>query len=155
MAWNWYGVKSLYRTRVVGKPKEPDKHYDAQSTMVEERVVLIHARSFEEAIQKGEREARIYASNDLHKNPFGQQVRCRFLGNLDAFCLFEAPGSKVEAFSSMIILPDSISNVELASIHFGSIEKHPGRRTKFLDASFSSKSWWKHKKLPTRGKPYQ
>ncbi len=119
--------------------------YDSHSTMIEERIVFIRARSFDEALKKGEKEARIYASNDVHKNPFGQQVRRRFLGDLDAFCLFDPPWSYVEVFSSMIILPNRLSDAKLARVHFGPIREHLGRRTKFLNAEFSAKNWWKEK----------
>jgi len=57
----WFAVKTLYRTRVVGRPARRDAAYDGDANVVEERVVLFRARSFDDAIRKAEREARAYA----------------------------------------------------------------------------------------------
>jgi hypothetical protein len=60
-AWKWYGVKTLHRTQPIGRPVGRDKLYARAITLVEERVVILEARSFEEAIRRGEAEARKYA----------------------------------------------------------------------------------------------
>ena len=52
---NWYSVRSIYRADMIedGKPRRA----------FEERVVLFRAASFEEALAKGEAEARRYAAD--------------------------------------------------------------------------------------------
>jgi hypothetical protein len=36
MVQRWYAVKTLYRTRVVGRPSRPDAAYQGEATLVEE-----------------------------------------------------------------------------------------------------------------------
>lgn len=54
----WYSVRSVFRsdTTEAGKPRRA----------FEERVVLFRATSFEEALAKGEAEAKGYAADALH-----------------------------------------------------------------------------------------
>jgi hypothetical protein len=48
---NWYGVRTLIRVVATGQPKYRDEHFDSQSTLVEDRVVLFLAARFDEAIK--------------------------------------------------------------------------------------------------------
>ncbi len=63
MSWKWFGVKTLTRWETIGKPKSIDENFDDDATLIEERVVLIKARSFDEAIKKGENEAKKICQN--------------------------------------------------------------------------------------------
>ena len=83
MVWKWFGVKTLTRWEAIGKPKSIDENFDEDATLVEERIVLIKARSFDEAIKKGEKEAENYL--DEYKNFYGQKVKQRYLKVCDAF----------------------------------------------------------------------
>src|SRR6266536_2788994 len=58
---SWYGVKTLYRSSALGRPKATDRSYDPWVTMVEERVVLFKTRSSSEDIRAAAKEARAYA----------------------------------------------------------------------------------------------
>jgi hypothetical protein len=58
----WYAVKTLYRSEGLGRPTATDSAYDPAATLVEERVVLLKARSFQDAIRAAEKEARAYAT---------------------------------------------------------------------------------------------
>lgn len=49
MVTNWFGVKTLFRTRAVGRAKAIDHAFDPYLDMVEERIVLVRARSFDAA----------------------------------------------------------------------------------------------------------
>ncbi len=97
MAKNWYAVKSLYRTVARGKPMRRDG-YRANAAIIEERVVLFAARSFDEAIRKAEKEAREYAAL-TYRNVYGQRVIKKYLDVCDAFHLFEPPASGREVYS--------------------------------------------------------
>jgi hypothetical protein len=143
MVWNWYGVKSLFRYAAKGKAKSPDKFYDPNATMVEERVVVLRARTFDEALKKGEAEARAYAAGPGHRNPYGQLVRMRYMGGLDAFQLFGPPGRGAEVFSSTTIVPKRLADAKVLDIRLGRANEHRGRRTQFLNAALSSKDWWR------------
>ena len=57
-SWKWYGIRSLYRWAAVGRPKNPDESYVKDATLVEERIVLIKARSDEEAMRKAKKEGK-------------------------------------------------------------------------------------------------
>lgn len=140
MSWKWYGVKTLYRTTVVGEPENVDRYYDPEATLVEERVVLFRARSFDEALSKAAKEARRYASSD-RTNRYGQRIRQRFLGGADAFELFEPPGPGVEAFSSTEVVPREVSDHEIRLNRTGRERaSDKWRRTKILQREFVAAS---------------
>jgi hypothetical protein len=138
MPWKWFAFKSLIRTRVAGRPTRPDRHYDPDATLIEERVILVRARSFEEALQKGEADLDEYVS-DSRINPFGQRVRDHALRRVEAFLLFDEPGPGAEVFSSTHILPRSVSDSEVIERLFGPPENDPAVRTKFLNSEFSGR----------------
>src|SRR6266850_4015863 len=85
---SWFGVKTLYRIEPVGRPLGRDRVYSKDMTMVEERVVIVKARSGDEATRIGEAEARRY-SRRSHRNPYGQRVRTRRLGCTEAYDINE------------------------------------------------------------------
>jgi len=136
MPWKWYGVKTLYRTRATGRPRIVDDAYDAAATLVEERVVLVRARNFDEAIAKAEAEARSYAASGggSYRNRYGQRVTQRYLGACDAFELFDPPGAGREIYSQTEIVSAEVSDDECARRRLGS-ERRPSRsRVKFFNA---------------------
>lgn len=79
-SWKWYGVKTLHRTMAKGRPIATDSLYSRTMTLVEERVVILKARNFDEAIKRAEVEARVYSRSCRHRNRYGQHVRSRYLG---------------------------------------------------------------------------
>jgi hypothetical protein len=87
----WFGVKTIYRTSIRGKPTFVDEYYDADGTLVEERVVLVRARNHDEAIRRAEREAGTYAADTYYRNRFGQVVSLRRLNGIESFELFDDP----------------------------------------------------------------
>ena len=134
----WYGVKTLYRTRAHGLPKSTDSAYDRAATLVEERVVLFKARSFQEAIRAAEREARAYARGD-RVNPYGQRVTMQYLGACDAFHLFYPPVDGAEVYSSTEVVPTAVRDVTIVKQRMGQVDTATGlkRRRKFLNREFS------------------
>lgn len=68
----WYSVRSVFRTDRVEKGK--------RTRLFEERVVIFRAASEQEALAKGEAEARRYAEVDVPRKK---------LDHLVAFCLWE------------------------------------------------------------------
>jgi uncharacterized protein DUF4288 len=48
----WYAARALFRFVATGKPKRRDRYFDPNSTLLEDRVVLVQATSFEDAIKK-------------------------------------------------------------------------------------------------------
>lgn len=134
MSWKWYGVKTLYRTRTIGRPRKVDANYDREGTLVEERVVLFRARNFDEAMDKAEAEAKRYASAFTPRNRYGQRIRQQYLGCADAFVIDGAPAVGCEVFSSTRVVPDSVSDASLAA-SFTDGEPRPNpKRVKFFDA---------------------
>ncbi len=139
MEWSWYGVKTLYRMIALGNPKATDKHYDPESTMVEERVVLIRARSFREAIEKAEKDAKRYARETNYRNPYGQRIKQRYLGMCDAFECYDEPRAGVEVYSSTEIVGKDISDKYIGDSKLGaeSTKMPDPRRKKFFNREFS------------------
>jgi Domain of unknown function (DUF4288) len=137
MGWSWFGVKTLYRTTATGRPSAVDALFDRTVDLVEERVVLLRARTSDEAIARAEVKAREYA-REVHINPYGQRVVCRYLDACDAFELFDAPGAGVEAFSSTFLIPSDTANPTVIDRWLGQEEPAPdARRRKFLNRRFS------------------
>ena len=75
---DWYSVRCVFRDR-------------DSARLVEERITLWQAGSFDEAIEHAEREAKEYASG----------LNLRYLGLAQAFKLSQEPGAGAEMFSLM------------------------------------------------------
>jgi hypothetical protein len=138
MGWKWYSVKTLIRWEAFGKPTFIDKHYDEETTLVEERIVLIKARSLDEATIKGEKEANDYSSE--YSNVYGQKIRQRYLKVCDAFELFDEPNQNgVEVFSSIERVSSKVKDSAIIGNKFGKEEAEKifrKKRMKFLNAEF-------------------
>ena len=134
MSWKWFGVKTLFRTKTQGVPTFKDSSYDTEATLIEARILLVRARSFNEAIAKAEAEAKEYAS-EQYRNPYGQIVKQKYLGACEAFELYDDPASGVEVFSTTALIPQSISDNEIVKRHFGAREGkiERKRRRKFYN----------------------
>lgn len=136
MAWKWFGVKTLTRWEAIGRPKFIDENFDSDATLIEERIVLIKARSFDEAIRKGEKEAKRNLSR--YRNFYGQEVKQRYLEVCDAFELFDKPNENgVEVFSLIETVSKKIKDSVLIENKFGkneSPESFARKREKFWDA---------------------
>lgn len=138
MRWKWYGVKTVFRTDASGRTKldVPNDYDDA--TLVEERVVLIRARSSDEAIRKAEAEAKAYAK-ETYRNVYEQTVKCRYLGACDAFELYEEPAQGVEVFSSTEVISRRVSDKDVVNQHIGKTETAitSDKRRKFRNIEFN------------------
>jgi len=130
-ATGWFGVKTLFLTKVVGRPKNLDSLYVSQTALLEERVVIFKAISAPEAIRRAEQEAREYAQ-DVAINPYGQTVKIDFLECCDAFEIDEKPTDRQEVYSSMEIVSSRRSVDSIIDAKFGREEKK-GERKKFMD----------------------
>ncbi len=75
--------------------------FDPRVVSMEERIVLIQARSPNSALIKADREATRYAETTV--NQLGQKLTCRRVGAINVFRLAETPGAGVEVFSSTLI----------------------------------------------------
>ena len=141
MSWKWFGVKTLTRWEAIGKPKSIDGNFDADATLIEERIVLIRARNFDEAIKKGENEAKRNLSE--YKNFYGQKVKQRYLEVCDAFELFDEPNENgVEVFSLIETVSKKVKDSVLVENKFGkdeSPESFARKREKFWDAELLDK----------------
>jgi len=127
----WYGVRTLLRLVATGKPKRHDKHFDPASTLVEDRVVLFKANSFESAIEQAESEAKQYCRRTLFTNIYGQSVRMRFVGVVDAFSVLDdKPRAGSEVYSSTALVVRSVSDGTLLAQRFGEPEA-PGAESRY------------------------
>lgn len=136
--WKLYTVKTIYRIKAIGRPKATDKRYRKNLDMIEERVVIVKARSFDEAIKKGEVEAKKYASWSPHINPYGQKVIQNYIGAIDAFEPFEDFKESGEIYSSTQLIPATWSDKTVTDRILGAEYKDARQlRTKFLNREFS------------------
>jgi hypothetical protein len=138
----WFGVKTLYRTRTIGRPNKRDRHYDPEATLVEERIILVRANGFDRALKAARRDALTYTRNG-YRNLYGQKVETTFLDAWDAFELFDPPGTDREVYSRTEIVSRGISNSTVVKQLMGpsSVRGEQYIRRKFLNRMVSSKLW--------------
>ena len=130
----WFAVRTLYRTKAIGKPRVSSPYYDSDSTSLEERVVLFRARSPEDALKQGLREGLRYASSVEMMNVYGQKLRTKMLKRCDTFDLFDqALKSGMEVHSSTRFLPKSVTDREIATQLFGPMKVEKRAALKFAD----------------------
>ena len=111
MSWRLFGVKTAYRFDARGRARNTDSSYDPLTTLVEERVVLIRARSLDEAIRKAKTEARRYVRTlGSYRNVYGERVRSRCPGAFNACELFFEPAVGSEVFSANRLFPRRASD---------------------------------------------
>ncbi len=114
--------KTLYRTSLRGRAVRKDKHFEEDVSLVEERVVLFKARSFDEAIRRAEVEGHAYAARRPHANRYGQRVEMTFLEACDAFRLFEQPGHGREVYSRTEVIREKVSDAAVIDQLLGADE---------------------------------
>lgn len=133
-SWKFYAVKTLYRISARGRPARVDRYYDEKATLVEERVVAFRARSFDEAIRLAEEEAQKYARFLKHKNPYGQNVRAKYLRNCDAYLLDESSSARGELYSRTELVSSDRSDAAVVAGLLGRNEtaNRSERRRKFV-----------------------
>lgn len=104
----WFGVRTLYRTRLVGRPRSPDSDYHPGYALIEERVVLFRAKSGSDAIAKAEREAKRYAANGS-TNVYGQKLVVSYLGTATAYEMDRPPRNAEEIYSDTEIVSSTVT----------------------------------------------
>ena len=136
--WKIFSVKTIYRTSVSGAPKVIDENYRDNYDLLEERIVTLKARNFDEAISKGEKKAIKYALETKYLNPYGQKVSQKYIGSIDAFELFENFEANIEVYSTTFIVENSVTNDEITNNIMGNVYKNDRKiRTRFLNSEFS------------------
>jgi hypothetical protein len=99
-------VRSVYRIDVTAG-KAPTM------SAFEERVVLVEASSLDEALERGEAEARAYALADSWPNESGGVVTSRYLGACDAFSMTAPPTDLAEVYSKLLYVAPSTFNAAI------------------------------------------
>lgn len=121
MAWQWYGVKCLHEFSL-GGASAPMRRLGASTKyrLIEERVVLVRARNFDEAIRKAEKCAKAYSRGlSRRRNGFGQAVRNRYLGLCDAYLMDCLPVSGAEVFSGTRLVSRAVGSKAVARMFLG------------------------------------
>lgn len=130
MDWAWYAVKSIYETTVSPGGSAGRREASAER-LVEERVVLVKAGSLDDALAKGEAEARRYAHGQVaYRNRDGDSVSTRYLGALDAFSIDGEPTHGTQVFSSLRIVRD-MADRELLDLLLGPESAEDEERRKY------------------------
>jgi hypothetical protein len=113
-AKQWYGARTLYRHTVECDQPRP--------FLVEQRVVLVEASSFEDAIDRAESEALSYASQFRGVNSQGQAVRVEYLGSCNVYSIDDALLDGVEVHSQMTVHNEGTDD-ELSNRFMGSSDE--------------------------------
>lgn len=120
MAWKWFSAKTVYRTTTRGRAKQIDATYIPRNSLVEERVIVLQARSFDEALRRAEAEARTYVHQlKGRRNRYGQKIVTRYLGDIEVYEMFDPPCSMMEVYSSMYTISGDVRDSTIADNHFG------------------------------------
>jgi Domain of unknown function (DUF4288) len=138
----WYGVRTLYRLAAKGKPKSRDRHFDPESTLVEDRIVIFQAISFDDAIAQAIKEARFYSRQTRFVNMYGQKVRMQFLDAFDAFKIFDRkPAAGSEVYSSTELVRAAVSDSAVIKRRMGPLATGATEvRYKFIDGRILRKA---------------
>lgn len=132
---NWYSVKSLYRMDVKATVDAAPR-----LSSCEERVILVRAESFDEALAKAQQEARKYA--DMRwLNARGEAVETRYLEVADAFMLFdEQLAEGTELYSKMLFVAPSASDDDLVERGLGTVAEQTSEDADSFEPGPSIKS---------------
>ena len=130
----WFGVRVALRTVARGRAIGRDADYDASGTLVEERVVVIRARSARDAFARVRRRIRNEAIT--YKNAYGQTVREALLPEWEAYELFDPPSDGAEVFSRTVRVPTAVGDRAVAARLFEAplSEAEQRHRRRFLAA---------------------
>ena len=135
--WKIYAVKTLFRTETSGEAISEGNGFSENFDLVEERIVTVKARSFDEAIERAERDAKEYAA-DPFINPFGQEVRWRYTGSSGAYEPYDTMPANIEVYSDTYLIPRSLPNDQLADNVFGKCFKdEEALRLNFLNSEMA------------------
>ncbi|MDP2652640.1 MAG: DUF4288 domain-containing protein [Candidatus Omnitrophota bacterium] len=134
----WFAVKTLYRSTVETRPEKPDLFYDPDATLVEERVLLIKAKSRGEALDKAGREAGDYVQKTKCFNPYNQEILTRLLPFMDVYELSGNPGDKMEIFATTRLMSCRIPDRKVAQVLIGpkAHDKMDSKRKKFMNRDY-------------------
>lgn len=134
----WFSIKSLYQSKVIGKPQKTDNCYDSTLSLVEERIVLFKAKTSKEAIRKAEKEARQYASENPYVNPYAQKVVMKYLCVCDVFELYDEVKELVEVYSTTRLLNTNLKLQRIVEAMQGKREDKKTflKRKKFFNKEF-------------------
>ena len=141
--WSDYSVKTLFKLSAVGIPKHKDGEFTKDSVLFEERIVLLKARSFDEAIKKGEEEALLYVSqynNFNRKNKYDQSLKKEFLNACDAFLVL-SPNKKssiTEVYCNTFIF-DNEFDENFIDMQLGLPDD--STKNKFISKEYYEKHW--------------
>ena len=137
--WKVFTAKTLYRTKSLDKLKKRDKYYRENLDLIEERIVSIKARNFDEAIAKAEKEALSYALQTEYINPYGQTMKQEYIGSIDIFEPFDDIPANIELFSVTFLIDSTVTNFELTDNTMGKeYEDELHLRQKFFNSEFSN-----------------
>jgi len=93
LATKWFTIKTFYRSFAQGRPVKPDRFYDPEATLVEERTQLIKAKNRAEAIKKVEKDANQYAKRVRYTNPYEQEIVMKYSIRNTSSLILEGPFS--------------------------------------------------------------
>lgn len=112
-----FGAKSLFITRISGRGKVKARYKSANYFLLEERIILVKGKDFNEAIKKAKKEAISYES--IHENPYGQKVITKFLKCIDVFELYSKVGDLAEIYSINYLVNKKNRIKKILDQHYG------------------------------------
>ncbi len=134
MAAQFYAVKTMFRAMSQGKPHLPDRYFDPEAVLLEERIQLIKAKSTAEARKKAEKDAVEYARRILYKNPYNQQVTLEYMGLCEVYEIQQPLSDKTEIYASSRIINKKVSKAKIGHMYLSQRQSlDRSKRKKFLN----------------------
>lgn len=115
----WYAVKLLYECVITGDPSPEtiDENYTNTYKTFEESIMLVKAKSFEDAYSIAEKKAK--EAEVEYVNPYDEKVSWVFVDALDCFSLKEDElETGVELYSRFLRVPKEVPTKDVISHYY-------------------------------------
>ena len=135
--WEKYSVKTLFKIKAIGLPMYQDQYFEKDTALFEERIVMIKARSFDEAIKKAENEAMQYVHNYnsfCRINKYEQRLEAEYLEACDVFLI----KNEMEVYSKTFLFKSDFDE-KFIDIHLGTPDS--SKKNKFMRKEYYEKYW--------------
>lgn len=96
---------------IKGVGKIIEKNAINEYKMIEERIILVQAANFNEALEKGEKEARNYERYS-YVSKFGQNIKTKLISIVDAFEIYDIENIELELYSNTTLISKSVNSAK-------------------------------------------
>lgn len=102
-----FSVKMFFEIKGIGKVvgKKPINN----CKMIEERIILVQASDFDDALKKAEKEAVKYEKY-TYTSKFGQEITTKLISIVDAFEVYDIENLEAELYSNTTLIDKKVNS---------------------------------------------